>query len=176
MREAASSSGRKAEPREVKAEPKDEKMFGGHLEKGVITEFAHGEKRAREPNNEKVESQESQAGAPTLACEEEESQVAVMFKPAASTFRFCASAAYSREEEVKEFIILALRNRCKTDRTLSRVAKFAREFREYAGSFDPPLPFLRGRMFANDHQLGEIISKPRRNRPTFRALLPKSIR
>ena len=63
-----------------------------------------------------------------------------MFKPAASTFRYCASASYSRED-VKEFIILALRNRCKSDRTLSRVTKFVREFHEFAEGSDPPTPF-----------------------------------
>ena len=102
--------------------------------------FTHGKKRAREPPTHSPDEMSEGGKTQMPECELEAYRVAVRFKPAASTFRFCNSASYSRED-IRAFIILSLRNRCKTDKTLKRVTKMVKDFHDYTIGFDPPLPY-----------------------------------
>ena len=60
-----------------------------------------------------------------------------------STFKFSAISAYETVD-IMDFIIMSLRNRARSDNTLSRVTKLMRDFIVFASSPDPPFPFHGG--------------------------------
>ena len=62
---------------------------------------------------------------------------------APSTFKFSAISAYETVD-IMDFIIMSLRNRARSDNTLSRVTKLMRDFIVFASSPDPPFPFHGG--------------------------------
>ena len=67
-------------------------------------------------------------------------QVACLFESKSATFSFCAHTAYETVD-VADFIVRSLRNRARSDVTLSRVAKLVKEFYDFTQAASPPLPF-----------------------------------
>ena len=66
--------------------------------------------------------------------------VSLYFANGSVVFDVCADAGYD-ESELRTFVLRALSNRCRTERTLRSMATLVAEFVLFAHSCDPPKPF-----------------------------------
>ena len=100
----------------------------------------HGPSTSRKRARPTPPPEGSQSSGGTNSAETQAFEVACLSKSKSATFSFCSNIAYD-SVDVADFVVRSLRNRARSDVTLTRVSKLAKEFYDFTQAVSPPLPY-----------------------------------